>query len=156
MCYFLYVFRRIKYYFKADISFERQVSDMDEVQRTTAQFHVPPMSSANAPLNICNITTSLLNSIDDFTSHGSGCVISQIQLNSTVTLKLNWRSKNSLSQSWYSNVQARQFLTVPWAQSICYFWNIKITIMMWHHVSTFSYFHSECIWNKSLMNVQFI
>jgi len=77
--YFLYVFRRIKYYFKAEISFERQVPDMDEVQRTTAQFHVPPMSSANTPLNIPNITSSLLNSIDDFTSRGSFWVISQIQ-----------------------------------------------------------------------------
>jgi len=79
MCYFLYVFRRIKYYFKAEISCERKVPDMDEVQRTTAQFRVPPMLYANTPLNIRNITMSLLNSIDAFTSLGSGWVISQIQ-----------------------------------------------------------------------------
>jgi len=77
MCYFLYVFRRIKYYFKAEISIERQVPDMDEVQRTTAQFHVPPLSAANTLLNIRNITSSLLNGSDAFTSRGSGWVISQ-------------------------------------------------------------------------------
>ena len=77
MCYFLYVFIRIKYYFKAEISIESQVPDMDQVQRTTAQFRVPPMSAANIPLNIRNITSSLLNSSDAFTSRGSGWVISQ-------------------------------------------------------------------------------
>jgi len=97
MYYFLYWYRKITYYFKAEISFERQVPDMDEVQRTTAQFHVPPMSSANTPLNIRNITISLLNSIEAFISRGSGWVITQIIIflhNGRYTAPFKWHNRH--------------------------------------------------------------
>ena len=43
------MFRTVKYYFKIEVEFERQVSDTDKLQHTTAQFYVPPMISASDP-----------------------------------------------------------------------------------------------------------
>jgi len=70
----LCVFRTVKYYFKAEVEFERQVTDTDELQHTTAQFYVPPMIS----LDIHSVISSFRNSIEAFTSRGSGWNVSQI------------------------------------------------------------------------------
>jgi len=77
--------RAVKYFFKVEVEFERQVSDNDEVQRTTATFYVPPMISSTEPLNIPNIIATVQNSIEDFTSRGSGWIVSQI-LNLTLCI----------------------------------------------------------------------
>ena len=74
----LCVFRTVKYYFKAEVEFERQVTDTDQLQRTTAQFYVTPMISASDPLNIYSVISSFQNSIKAFTSRGSGWNVSQI------------------------------------------------------------------------------
>ena len=62
----------LKYYFKAEVEFERQVTDTDQLQRTTAQFYVPPMISASDPLDIHSVISFFQNSIEAFTSRGSG------------------------------------------------------------------------------------
>ena len=77
-CVVLCVFRTVKYYFKAEVEFERQVSDTDERQHTTAQFYVSPMISASDPLDIHSVISSFQNSIEAFTSRGSGWNVSQI------------------------------------------------------------------------------
>ena len=74
----LCVFRTVKYYFKIEVEFERHVSDTDELQHTTAQFYVPPMISASDPLDIHSVISSFQNSIEAFTSRGSGWNVSQI------------------------------------------------------------------------------
>ena len=74
----LCVFRTVKYYFKAEVEFERQVTDTDQLRRTTAQFYVPPMISAFDPLDIHNVISSFQNSIETFTSRWSGWYVSQI------------------------------------------------------------------------------
>jgi len=58
------VFRTVKYYFKAEVEFERQVIDSDELQHTNAQFYVLPMISASDPLDFHNIISSFQNSIE--------------------------------------------------------------------------------------------
>ena len=77
MCLFC-CFSAIKYYFRADVEFEREVSDTDELQYTTARFYLPPMISATNPLDIDRIITSLNKKIEPFTSHRSGWNISKI------------------------------------------------------------------------------
>jgi len=57
------VFRTVKYYFKIEVEFERQVSDTYELQHTTAQFYVPPMTSASDPLDIHSVISSFQNSM---------------------------------------------------------------------------------------------
>jgi len=52
----LCVFKTVKYYFKAEVEFERQVSNTDERQHTTAQFYVTPMISASDPLDIHSVS----------------------------------------------------------------------------------------------------
>ena len=58
-------------------------------------------------------------------------------LNSTVMLK-------QLTQLWCSNLQTRQYpqSTSPYP---LFFWNLKITIMVWRHVSIFTHF----LWRSS-------
>jgi len=73
----LCVFRTVKYYFKSEVEFERQVTDTDEVQHT-AQFYVPLMISASDPLDIHSVISSVQTSIEAFTSRGSGWNVSQI------------------------------------------------------------------------------
>ena len=70
--------KTVKYYFKIEVEFERQVSDTDELQHTTAQFYVPPMISASDPLDIHSVISSFQNSIEAFTSRGSWWNVSQI------------------------------------------------------------------------------
>ena len=72
------MFKTVKYYFKIEVEFERQVSDTAELQHTTAQFYVPPMISASDPLDIHSVISSFQNSIEAFTSRGSGWNVSQI------------------------------------------------------------------------------
>ena len=72
------VFRTVKYYCKAEVEFARQVTDTDQLQHTTAQFYVPPMISASDPLDIHSVISSFQNSIEAFTSRGSGWNVSRI------------------------------------------------------------------------------
>jgi len=74
----LCVFRTVKYYFKTEVEFERQVTDTDELQHTTAQFYITPNISASDPLDIHSVISSFQNSIEAFTSRESGWNVSQI------------------------------------------------------------------------------
>ena len=78
VCVCVYVYSTVKYYFKCQVLFERDVPESDERQHTTAQFHVPPVISSAEPLNISELTARLQNSIESFTSRGSGWNVSQI------------------------------------------------------------------------------
>jgi len=74
----LCVFRTVKYYFKAEVEFERQVTDTDELQHTTAQFYIRSMITASDPLDIHSVISFFQNSIEAFTSRGSGWNVNQI------------------------------------------------------------------------------
>jgi len=73
------VYSAVKYYFKAEIEFEREVPDTGELQHTTAQFYIPPVISSADTLDLHNLVTSLQNSIEAFTSRGSGWNVSCIR-----------------------------------------------------------------------------
>jgi len=62
-----------------DVEFERQVSDTDQQQRTTARFYIPPVISSAESLDLQNLTATLQNSIESFTSRGSGWNVSSIR-----------------------------------------------------------------------------
>ena len=72
------LFSTVKYYFRCQVEFERDVPETDERQRTTAQFYVPPVISSAEPLNVNELTARLQNSVESFTSRGSGWNVSQI------------------------------------------------------------------------------
>jgi len=67
------------YYFRADVEFEREVPDTDELQHTTARFYLPPIISATDPLDIQNLITFSRKKIEPFRSRGSGWNVSKIQ-----------------------------------------------------------------------------
>ena len=70
----------MKYYFKCVVEFEREVSESDDVQHTTAQFYVPPVVSSAEALDLHNLVASLQNSIESFTRRGgSGWNVSQMR-----------------------------------------------------------------------------
>jgi len=73
------VFSAVKYYFKCEVEFEREVSESDEVQRTAAQFYVPPVISSAESLDLRNLVASLQNSVEAFTSRVSGWNVTQIR-----------------------------------------------------------------------------
>ena len=76
---FFCAFRAVKYYFKVEVEFERQVSDTDQQQRTTARFYTPPIISSAESLDLQNLTATLQNSTESFTSRGSGWNVSSIR-----------------------------------------------------------------------------
>ena len=53
------MFSAVKYYFKCEVEFEREVPETDEVQRTAAQFYVPPIISSAESLDLRNLVASL-------------------------------------------------------------------------------------------------
>jgi len=73
------VFSAVKYYFKCEVEFEREVPESDEVQRTAAQFYVPPVISSAESLDLRNLVASVQNSVEAFTSRGSGWNVTQIR-----------------------------------------------------------------------------
>jgi len=83
----LCVFRTVKYYFQIEVEFERQVSDTDELQHTTAQFFVPLIISAFDLLDIHSVISSFQNRIESFTSRGSGWNVSRI-LNLSLSMRV--------------------------------------------------------------------
>jgi len=79
VCVCVCVYSAVKYYFKAEIEFEREVPDTDELQYTTAQFYVPPVISSSEPLDLHDLVSSLQNSVEAFTSRGSSWNVRQIR-----------------------------------------------------------------------------
>ena len=73
------VFRVVKYYFKAEVELECQVWDTDRLQRTIVCFYIPPVISSAESLDLQNLTATLQNSIESFTSRGSGWNVSCIR-----------------------------------------------------------------------------
>jgi len=89
----------IKYYLELEVEFHRTTQDGD-LQRTTAMFYIPTMTSDIDELNLPNIITQLLGKIDGFSGNNSGWTVSQINY-----LRLCWGS--------YRTLMARSYIQTP-------------------------------------------
>ena len=117
---FLCVFRAVKYYFKLEVEFERQVSDTDQQQqRTTARLYIPPVISSAESLNFQYFTATLQNSIESFTSHGPEwnpvdfvvCVFQNFPNTTTKSIPIleTMFYRNSLNMSNRNKIQSTKF-----------------------------------------------
>jgi hypothetical protein len=66
----------MKYQFRAEMTFTRETCE--GVQTTTGVFNIPPAISASEPLDLDKVIASLNNSMENFTSRGSGWLVDRV------------------------------------------------------------------------------